>query len=521
MLALAAVLAAAAGTPHNAAPGTAPDGFDCALAQLQLDFAARAQPFRRHEDFVALADALQLTDGRCPPPKLPPPAREGARSWPRSGADGPAAALSRARIVVDCSSGDDGAAGTSDSPLRSLGAAVLAARGTDGPVDIEVHGICFLSETLHLNASDTGLSIRGGSGATLVGGQQLQFSGPWRRSSSRRSNHSTAGTLWERSLATGASFAAPARALRFGAGEAAILARYPNSNPYTDIFPVGWIRSGGQWLPPNLTSTGPTLSAIESRPQYVRNDTLGIQDRWMVGVGGRCGDMSPPAGYWCIDDPSGWMGAGDVHRHPAGLTYYNQNDAHTTSLLPNAPYADPSVARVTAFGTGDHWFTWCWDQISERVDALGNHTLLFGRGGNQGAEGFDSAAEWYIEGPLEELDAPLEFAIANSTLYFMANGTGPPATDAGFGWVVPSLVTMINISGSPANPVRNISLQDLTIRDAADGWFTPHNMPSGGDWYVFPKRSVHNADSKPWRVHISSGRSQGWVRCSCKGRRVF
>ena len=28
---------------------------------------------------------------------------------------------------------------------------------------------------------------------------------------------------------------------------------------------------------------------------------------------------------------------------------------------------------------------------------------MFGRGGNQGAEGFDAAAEWYVEGPLEEL----------------------------------------------------------------------------------------------------------------------
>jgi hypothetical protein len=44
--------------------------------------------------------------------------------------------------------------------------------------------------------------------------------------------------------------------------------------------------------------------------------------------------------------------------------------------------------------------------FTAQVDAAGNHTLMFGRGGNQGAEGFDAAAEWYIEGLIEELDAP-------------------------------------------------------------------------------------------------------------------
>ena len=119
-----------------------------------------------------------------------------------------------------------------------------------------------------------------------------------------------AGCLELRSIAPGTE-PVHTRALRFDGGQAAILARYPNANPERQIFPAGWIPSpGARWLPPNHTADGPTLSAIESRPEYVRNDTLGIQDRWMIGVGGRCSDMEPQCGYWCIDDPSGWMGAG-------------------------------------------------------------------------------------------------------------------------------------------------------------------------------------------------------------------
>ena len=74
-------------------------------------------------------------------------------------------------------------------------------------------------------------------------------------------------------------------------------------------------------------------------------------DRWMAGVGGHCNDMEPAAGYWCIDDPTGWMGSGDVHRHPRGLSYYNsKTPASGPSLLPHAPYAQTSSARLTAFG---------------------------------------------------------------------------------------------------------------------------------------------------------------------------
>ena len=50
--------------------------------------------------------------------------------------------------------------------------------------------------------------------------------------------------------------------------------------------------------------------------------------------------------------------------------------------------------------------------------------------------------------------------------------------------MVPGLVTMINASGTRDAPLINFTLANLTIRDAANGWFEPHNMPSGGDWAI-------------------------------------
>jgi hypothetical protein len=475
------LLLAPQAAPRNGAPAAAPAGFDCALGRLQLEFARSLQPFRRGEDFSALSDALQLSS--CPGSVT----AEAAVHTPAAAA-GPRQPNSPVNVlIVDCG-GSDGSSSSSDEKLH---AAVAQARTLAGPTEVQVHGVCYLQSALQLTAADSGLIIRGadGSGATLVGGKPLQFSGPWRQSTRKPANSSSQHVIFERPLAHAQKQAPQAtgrvRALRLD-GQPCTLARYPNGDSSRDLFPVGWVAAARDvWIPPNSSATPPTASAIESRPHLVRNDTLGILDRWEMGIGGRCDDMSPPAGYWCINDPSGWMGAGDVHRHPRGLIYRHNGETAAASLLPHAPYANASAARLTAFSTGDHWFTWHFDEMTEHADHDGNRSLIFGRGGTQGAEGFDSAAQWYIDGPIEELDQPNEFVIQNQTLYYIPNGTGngtAPPPDGASSWVVPGLVVLINASGTQEAPVQNLSIVNLTIRDAANALFEPHNMPSGGDW---------------------------------------
>jgi hypothetical protein len=117
-------------------------------------------------------------------------------------------------------------------------------------------------------------------------------------------------------------------------------------------------------------------------------------------------------------------------RHPSGLR---------TAALPNAPYKNPRGAVVHAWRPG-HWYSWMFEVDSFNASSQrslpadsggsvgGSGEYIFGRGGNQGGEGSESAGEWWIEGMEEDLDAPGEFWFdaAAKELHYYPNATGPP-----------------------------------------------------------------------------------------------
>lgn len=79
-------------------------------------------------------------------------------------------------------------------------------------------------------------------------------------------------------------------------------ARYPNANPETDQFPVGWVPSGGEtWLPPKT----PTLPLVEvnvsNAALLLRNSTQ--NGNYVGAVGGPCDNFEPPFSYWCSAHP--------------------------------------------------------------------------------------------------------------------------------------------------------------------------------------------------------------------------
>jgi len=118
------------------------------------------------------------------------------------------------------------------------------------------------------------------------------------------------------------------------------------------------------------------------------------------------------------------------------------------------------------------------------VSGRGPHSeggaYVFGAGGNQGSDGNDEAAEWFIEGIIDELDAPNEYFYDAETqlLYLMFNGTGTPASEI----VVPSLANLFDISGTQSSPVRNVTIEGLTITENRPTFMEPRGTPSGGDW---------------------------------------
>ena len=115
-------------------------------------------------------------------------------------------------------------------------------------------------------------------------------------------------------------------------------------------------------------------------------------------------------------------------------------------------------------------------------------TLLFDRGGFQGGEGVREGENWYIENLLEELDSAREYYFDEDTLklYYIPNASTAPTT----GFVATKLKKLFSIEGSQENPVKNVSIQGLILRDAAYTYMDQHGLPSGGDWGLLKSGAI-------------------------------
>jgi len=109
------------------------------------------------------------------------------------------------------------------------------------------------------------------------------------------------------------------------------------------------------------------------------------------------------------------------------------------------------------------------------------------RGGHQGGEGNDAGAEWFVEGVVEELDAPNEFffdpAAQRLILFPNAtdadNATGAPRIDE---LVAPLFSCLFRLAGAQEAPVVNVSFLNLTFSGGAPSFMDERGVPSGSDW---------------------------------------
>lgn len=198
----------------------------------------------------------------------------------------------------------------------------------------------------------------------------------------------------------------------------------------------------------------------------------GMFQDYYLGVNGSC-DMYEidQSSYWC--QPYGrTAGATYCARRPSGVVY-------ESSALPNTPYADASQLLVSAWRGDGAWFNWYWETAQYDPN---NQTIIFGRGGFQGAEGSNSGANWFVENVFEELDYPSEFFYNQTTkkLYFFYNGTSAPPSDISF--VAATQLTLFSIMGTPGFNAENISFSGITFSTTAISVLEPHGIPSGGDW---------------------------------------
>ena len=110
------------------------------------------------------------------------------------------------------------------------------------------------------------------------------------------------------------------------------------------------------------------------------------------------------------------------------------------------------------------------------VGAQEGSQLVFNRGGHQGGEGCDDAAEYWVQGVLEELDAVNEFFYdpAAGKLYFMPNVTdqnadGSPRVALA---EVPALANFFSLFGSEEAPVANVTFSGISVLSAGVLLFT-------------------------------------------------
>ena len=128
--------------------------------------------------------------------------------------------------------------------------------------------------------------------------------------------------------------------------------------------------------------------------------------------------------------------------------------------LPNLPYKDVSEAVFFVWRPA-RWANWMF-KIGKYDEKTSNFT--FGEGATKALRGNDKGGDWFVENVMEELDFPGEFFWdkKDDVLYLNYNGTGAPPKDLEV--VVPQLRTLVNLTGTQWNPVKDIKHSGITYK---------------------------------------------------------
>ena len=103
-------------------------------------------------------------------------------------------------------------------------------------------------------------------------------------------------------------------------------------------------------------------------------------------------------------------------------------------------------------------------------------TIIFSKGGFQGARGNNNGDEFYIENVMEELDSGAEYFYnkTTKTLYYFNNQTGSPDS---LTFEATNLKVIVNYTGTMSKPVENQGIRGMTIMDTQYTYLDPHGMP--------------------------------------------
>jgi hypothetical protein len=149
------------------------------------------------------------------------------------------------------------------------------------------------------------------------------------------------------------------------------------------------------------------------------------------------------------------------------------------------------VDNVTAADTSTNTNTGSNANGNASASATGDVVVNFNHsyGCDQGGPFTGSFLGWYAENILEECDHPGEFFFSTEekALYYTFNSTEQPTGEEEF--MLTTAKIIFNVSGAQANPVVNLTIRGLTIRDAAYTYLGTteadiHYLPAASDWVI-------------------------------------
>eukprot|EP00039_Didymoeca_costata_P002357 m.59603 g.59603 ORF g.59603 m.59603 type:complete len:982 (-) comp11259_c0_seq3:95-3040(-) len=462
--------------------------FDCAMRTHAWEFAKATLPSR--DQFRTAFEALQLQAcGLTPPAKYDmykPP------SFETPNVD--------INIYVDGNSTVAGD-GTKEKPFATLEQAVAAAgqqnRGSKKTILMKA-GV-YRTAGIVLTTEHNGLTIQNFNGENVV----VSGAVPVENHQEKWTLHNKETNTWK--LDMEGQGITEEFGMRVGT-QRAVRAKFPNGNPETApsfcIIPLGSIASPGVYLngsgvSENYPSYFPRLhEPINMTNEYwaypsdwpgtywhnkeTQPSSIGGYGPYFYASGGVCSGRTPAHGYWCSANcPRGVLGQHNIDP-PGGFVYYD--------VLPQAVnYSKPQGAIFHARGGSMPYFSYMCvvKNISE-----GNVYFREDVGCDQGGPTPSQpgkAWDWFIENVKEECDFPGEYYydVEEEALYYTFNHTEAPTGMEEFALTQTKVI--FNISGTKTNPVRDITIRGLTIRDAAFTYLGTteadiHWLPSEGDW---------------------------------------
>ena len=272
-------------------------------------------------------------------------------------------------------------------------------------------------------------------------------------------------------------------------GQRLVWAREPNGNAETDLQPIGYALAQDN----PLGAAKPPAGAGAWRA--IRTDKPKRNSTSFPGFGFDRDPRRPGTGYIALHTGS------YAALYEDGRNFWNQT--FPAGLRWNAtPGAtshgfNVSVFNATGWPSAFQQKPWLhamhhseWGHHTWEVDGVDveKRTFKLGKGGWQEARYIViSKNPFYVEGAYAALDQPGEWfhEESSSTLYLIPNATIPNATRSiKLTLAVPTLETLVNVSGSEGEPAHDLTFEGLTFTHTKRTLLEPYLVPSGGDWSV-------------------------------------